>query len=41
MGAGKTVQDRVREGYNFITVSSDFELLQSGALQALKQIGKT
>jgi 2-keto-3-deoxy-L-rhamnonate aldolase RhmA len=41
MGAGKTVQDREREGYNFITVSSDFELLQSGALQALKQIGKT
>lgn len=40
LGAGKTLQDRVREGYNFLTVSSDFELLQTGALQILKQIGK-
>ncbi|MCJ7760854.1 hypothetical protein MUP59_06915 [Candidatus Bathyarchaeota archaeon] len=40
LGAGKTLQDRVREGYNFLTVSSDFELLESGALQILKKIGK-
>ena len=40
LGAGKTLQDRVKEGYNFLTVSSDFGLLQSGALQILKQINK-
>jgi 2-keto-3-deoxy-L-rhamnonate aldolase RhmA len=40
MGAGKTIMDRVKKGYNFITVGNDLEFVRVGALQVLRQLGK-
>lgn len=40
LGAGKTIMDRVRKGYNLITVGNDLELLRQGARQVLDQIQK-
>ena len=40
MGAGKTILDRVKKGYNFITVGNDLEFERQGALQVLKQLGR-
>jgi len=40
MGSGKTIMDRVEMGYNFITVGNDLGFVRSGAVDALKRLGK-
>jgi 2-keto-3-deoxy-L-rhamnonate aldolase RhmA len=40
MGAGKTIIDRVKKGYNFITVGADLDFVRAGAIDVLKQLGK-
>jgi 2-keto-3-deoxy-L-rhamnonate aldolase RhmA len=40
LGAGKTIMDRVKKGYSFVTVGSDLDFLGFGAIQTLKQLGK-
>jgi len=40
MGSGKTILDRVKQGYNFITVGNDLDFVKQGALQVLRQLGK-
>ena len=40
MGAGKTIMDRVKKGYNFVTVGSDLDFVRIGATQILRQLGK-
>jgi len=39
-GAGKTIMDRVKKGYNFVTVGSDLDFVRAGATQTLRQLGK-
>ena len=39
-GAGKTIMDRVKKGYNFITVGNDLDFVRAGAMQILKELGK-
>jgi len=39
-GAGKTIMDRVKKGYNLVTVGNDLDFVKTGALQILKQLGR-
>lgn len=41
MGAGKTILDRVKKGYNFLTVGNDLQFLRAGANEILKQLGRS
>ena len=40
LGSGKTILDRVEQGYNLITVGSDTEFTRAGAIQVLNMLGK-
>jgi hypothetical protein len=40
MGTGKTIMDRIKKGYNFITVGADLDFVRAGAMDVLKQLGK-
>lgn len=40
MGSGKTIMDRVRKGYNFITVGNDLNFVKAGAMEVLRQLGR-
>lgn len=40
MGAGKTIMDRVKKGYNFICVGNDLQFFRSGAVETLKMLGR-
>ena len=40
LGSGKTILDRVEQGYNLITVGSDTGFTRAGAIQVLNMLGK-
>jgi hypothetical protein len=40
MGAGKTIIDRVKKGYTFITVGSDLQFFRAGAIKILQRLGR-
>ncbi len=39
MGSGKTIEDRMKKGYNFITIGNDLKLLKAGILEHMKKLG--
>jgi 2-keto-3-deoxy-L-rhamnonate aldolase RhmA len=40
LGSGKTILDRVKKGYDFITVGSDLQFTRDGANSLLKYLGR-
>jgi 2-keto-3-deoxy-L-rhamnonate aldolase RhmA len=40
MGAGKTIMDRVKKGYTFITIGSDLQFFRTGASEILQRLGR-
>ena len=40
MGAGKTIMDRVKKGYKFITVGNDLDFVRTSATNILKQLNR-